>query len=84
VNFPTKVLAGDTTPDFPMRMAHKDISHALTLGAMSGSPLMLGAVARELFGLASPWKRDREDWTAVLLLLEDISRAEQMQSGDEK
>lgn len=78
VNFPKKVLAGDTSPDFPIRMAHKDVSHALALGAMSGSPLMLGAVARELFGLASPWKRDREDWTAVLLLLEDISRADQM------
>jgi 4-hydroxybutyrate dehydrogenase/sulfolactaldehyde 3-reductase len=82
VNFPNKVLAGDTTPDFPIKMAHKDVTHALSLGAMTGSPLMLGAVARELFGLASPWKRDKEDWTAVLLLLEDISRAESSKSGD--
>jgi 4-hydroxybutyrate dehydrogenase/sulfolactaldehyde 3-reductase len=75
VNFPKKVLAGDVTPDFPLKMAHKDVSHALALGAATGSPLLLGAIAREMFGLASPWNRASEDWTAVLLLLEDISRA---------
>jgi 4-hydroxybutyrate dehydrogenase/sulfolactaldehyde 3-reductase len=75
VNFPKKVLAGDVTPDFPIRMAHKDVSHALALGAQTGSPLLLGAIAREMFGLAAPWDRASEDWTAVLLLLEDISRA---------
>jgi 4-hydroxybutyrate dehydrogenase / sulfolactaldehyde 3-reductase len=76
VNFPKKVLAGDTSPDFPIRMAHKDVSHALALGAQTGSPLLLGAIAREMFGLAAPWDRASEDWTAVLLLLEDISRAD--------
>lgn len=76
VNYPKKVLAGDVTPDFPIRMAHKDVSHALSLGAELGSPLLLGAVARELFALARPWSRADEDWTAMLLLLEDLSRAE--------
>lgn len=76
VNYPKKVLSGDITPDFPMRMAHKDVSHALGLGAELGSPLMLGAIARELFALAKPWERADQDWTAMLLLLEDLSRAE--------
>lgn len=75
VNFPKKVLAGDVTPDFPLRMAHKDVSHALALGAEVGSPLMLGSIARELFSLAGPWGRADEDWTATLLLLEDLARA---------
>ncbi|HZZ95274.1 MAG TPA: NAD(P)-binding domain-containing protein [Usitatibacter sp.] len=75
VNYPRKVLAGDLTPDFPIRMAHKDVSHALGLGAELGSPLLLGAIARELFALAKPWARADEDWTAMLLLLEDLSRA---------
>lgn len=75
VNFPNKVLAGDVTPDFPLRMAHKDVSHALTLGAELGSPLMLGAIAREMFSLAGPWGRANEDWTATLLLLEDLAQA---------
>ena len=43
MNYPKKVLAGDVTPDFPIRMAHKDVSHALNLGAELGSPLLLGA-----------------------------------------
>lgn len=75
VNFPKKVLAGDVTPDFPLRMAHKDVSHALSLGAEVGSPLLLGSIARELFSLAGPWGRGDEDWTAALLLLEDLGRA---------
>ena len=75
VNFPSQVLAGDVTPDFPLRMAHKDVSHALALGAEVGSPLMLGSIAREMFSLAGPWGRGDEDWTAALLLLEDLARA---------
>ena len=76
VNYPKKVLAGDTTPDFPLRMAHKDVSNALALGAEVNSPLLLGAIAREMFALAGPWGRADQDWTAMLLLLEDIARAE--------
>ena len=75
VNYPKKVLAGDVSPDFPMRMAHKDISHALSLGSEVGSPLLLGAIAREMLSLAEPWGRADQDWTAMLLLLEDLSRA---------
>ena len=75
VNFPSKVLAGDVTPDFPLRMAHKDVGHALALGSEVGSPLLLGSIAREMFSLAGPWGRGDEDWTATLLLLEDLARA---------
>lgn len=78
VNYPNKVLAGDVSADFPLRMAHKDVSHALDLGAELGSPLLLGAVAREMFALAKPWGRADEDWTAMLLLLEDLSRSEHL------
>lgn len=85
VNYPKKVLAGDLEPDFPLRMAHKDVSHALSLGADAGVPMMLGAIAREAFNLAKPWKRENEDWTAMLLLLEDVARVEHLppiKSGD--
>lgn len=78
VNYPRKVLAGDVTADFPMRMAVKDVGHALALGCELGSPLLLGAIARELFSLAKPWGRADEDWTAVLLLMEDLCRAEHL------
>jgi 4-hydroxybutyrate dehydrogenase/sulfolactaldehyde 3-reductase len=78
VNYPRKVLAGDVTADFPLRMAHKDVTHALSLGAELGAPLLLGAIAREMFALARPWGRADEDYTAMLLLLEDLSRAEHL------
>lgn len=82
VNYPNKVLAGDVTPDFPLRMAHKDISHALSLGNEVGSPLMLGAISREMFALAIPWGRGDEDWTAMLLLMEDLGAAGHLPPSD--
>jgi 4-hydroxybutyrate dehydrogenase/sulfolactaldehyde 3-reductase len=72
-NFPRKVLRGDVTPDFPLRMGFKDIDLALRLAATAGAPLGLGAYARELYALAKSWGRAEEDCTAMLLLLEDIA-----------
>lgn len=74
MNYPNKVLAGDITPDFPLRMGLKDISLALQFGAELSSPLPLGAAARELFALAPAWGRDGQDCTAMLLLMEDLAR----------
>ena len=74
VNYPKKVLAGDITPDFPLRMGLKDIGLALELGAETGAPLSLGSTAREYFALARAWGRENQDCTAMLLLLEDIAR----------
>jgi len=78
VNYPKKVLAGDVTADFPLRMAQKDVSHALTLASENGVPMYLGAIARETFSLAKPWQREHEDWTAMLLLMEDIARIQHL------
>jgi hypothetical protein len=36
-----------------------------------------------MFSLARPWGRADEDWTAMLLLLEDVSRAEHLPSSAE-
>jgi 4-hydroxybutyrate dehydrogenase/sulfolactaldehyde 3-reductase len=73
-NYPRKVLAGDITPDFPLRMGFKDIQLALSLAATVGAPLGLGAYAREMFALARSWGREEQDCTAMLLLLEDVAR----------
>jgi 4-hydroxybutyrate dehydrogenase/sulfolactaldehyde 3-reductase len=79
VNYPKKVLAGDVTPDFPLRMGLKDIGLALDLGAEVGAPLSLGSTAREYFALAKSWGREDQDCTAMLLLLEDIARVTPME-----
>ncbi|MBS0304456.1 MAG: NAD(P)-dependent oxidoreductase [Proteobacteria bacterium] len=73
-NFPGKVLAGDVTPDFPLRMGFKDIHLAMNLAASVGAPLGLGGYAREMFALAKAWGREEQDCTAMLLLLEDLAR----------
>lgn len=75
VNYPKKVLAGDITPDFPLHMGHKDLGLALQFGSEVKAPLALGAIARELFGLAAPMGRANQDCTAMLLLLEDLAGA---------
>ncbi len=77
-NYPRKVLAGDLKPDFPLSMGLKDISLALGFGAEVGAPLFLGAAARELFALARPFGRERDDCTAMLLLLQEIAHAHEV------
>jgi 4-hydroxybutyrate dehydrogenase / sulfolactaldehyde 3-reductase len=72
-NFPRKVLAGDISADFPLRLGLKDLSLALELGRSVGAPLSLGSVSRELFSVAGSWGRSEQDCTAMLLLLEDLA-----------
>ena len=73
VNFPKKVLSGDLSPDFPMKMGLKDISLALELGDDKGLSLNLGRISKEYFALASKFNRQNQDCTAMLHLIEDIS-----------
>lgn len=73
-NYPRKVLAGDVSPDFPIRMGFKDINLAMNLAASVGAPLGLGGYAKEIFSLAKAWGREDQDCTALLLLLEDMAR----------
>lgn len=77
VNFPNKVLKGDVTPDFPLRLGLKDISLALELAKSVGAPVGLGAVSQQLFALAKSWGRSEQDCTAMLLLLQDIAGGHQ-------
>lgn len=81
VNYPRKVLAGDITPDFPLRLGLKDLSLALELGQSAGAPLALGGAARELFSVAKSWGRSEQDCTAMLLLLEDLAQCEHTKTG---
>jgi 4-hydroxybutyrate dehydrogenase/sulfolactaldehyde 3-reductase len=73
VNFPKKVLSGDITPDFPLKMGLKDISLALSLGAEFNMPLKLGNVSKDYYSLAAASERSNQDCTAILHLIEDIA-----------
>lgn len=76
VNYPNKVLAGDTTPDFPMELGLKDIRLALDLGNDVHSPLALGSVTREFFNIAIAGGRGQQDCTSMLLALEELAGME--------
>ena len=45
INFPQKVLSGDITPDFPLKMGLKDISLAIQLGEENNLSLNLGRIS---------------------------------------
>ena len=68
--FPRKVLSGDVSPEFPVRLGGKDLGLALGLGVEASSPLALGAAASRWFDRAQKEGRDNEDCTALLLVLE--------------
>ncbi|MFI4986619.1 MAG: NAD(P)-dependent oxidoreductase [Alphaproteobacteria bacterium] len=52
VNWPTKVLKGDTTPGFRIALAHKDLSLAIEAARQAGVPTFVGVAARECLGVA--------------------------------
>lgn len=72
-NFPKKVLSGDISPDFPLRLGLKDIDLGLRLAQSAGAPTPLGSTAQQLFALSLPWMRGDQDCTAMLHLLGDLS-----------
>ena len=70
VNYPEKVLAGDITADFPMRLGLKDLKLALELEDGLGVELALGQTAQHSFSRAIATGRGEQDCTALLLDLE--------------
>ena len=72
-NYPKKVLSGDISPDFPLRLGLKDIGLGLALAQSVGAPTPLGAASQQMFALAGPWGRAHQDCTAMLHLFSDLS-----------
>lgn len=73
VNFPNKVLQGDISPDFPLRLGLKDISLGVKLAQSTGAPTPLGAASQQMFAMAEPWGRSEQDCTAMLHLMRDLA-----------
>lgn len=73
VNFPNKVLRGDLSPDFPLRLGLKDISLGVKLAQSAGAPTPLGAATQQMFAMAEPWGRSEQDCTAMLHLMRDMA-----------
>lgn len=76
INWPNKVLAGDTTPGFTIDLAHKDLT--LIVGAANAArvPLPVAAAAREAFSTARARGCGGQDFSAMADVLCDIAQIE--------
>ncbi len=76
INWPNKVLAGDTSPGFTIDLAHKDRS--LIVGAANAArvPLPVAAAAREMFSAARARGYGGQDFSAMGDVMCDLIQAE--------
>jgi len=74
MNFPNKVLAGDTTPGFTIDLAHKDM--ALVLGAAHATkvPMPVAAAVFESFSLARASEYGRIDFSGIADAICDLAK----------
>ena len=66
VNWPNKVLRGDTAPGFAIDLAHKDLTLILQAANAARVPLPVAAAAREAFSAARAQGHGGLDFSAML------------------
>jgi 4-hydroxybutyrate dehydrogenase / sulfolactaldehyde 3-reductase len=76
VNWPNKVLAGDTSPGFTIDLAHKDLSLIMAAANAARVPLPVAAAAREMFSTARARGYGGQDFSAMGDLMCDLIQAE--------
>lgn len=76
VNWPNKVLAGDTEPGFTIDLAHKDLT--LIVGAANAArvPVPVAAAAREAFSGARARGYGGQDFSSMVDVLCDLAQIE--------
>jgi 4-hydroxybutyrate dehydrogenase/sulfolactaldehyde 3-reductase len=75
INFPNKVLAGDTEPGFTIDLAHKDLSLVVQAANAARVPMPIAATAREAFSLARARGFGGQDFSAMADVLCDLVQA---------
>ncbi len=76
INFPNKVLAGDTAPGFTIDLAHKDLSLIIQSANAARLPMPLAASAREAFSVARARGMGNQDFSAMADVLCDLVQIE--------
>lgn len=71
--FPLRAFDGSFRPGFMTNLLAKDLELALDLGAESGAPLYLTALARQLYGEVQAKGYGADDYTSVLRILESVA-----------
>lgn len=65
MNFPNKVLKGDTTPGFTIDLAHKDLSLIVTAAHAAKVPMPVAAAVHESFSLARAAEFGTTDFSGI-------------------
>ena len=82
VNWPNKVLAGDTEPGFTIDLAHKDLSLIVQAANAARVPVPVAAAAREAFSTARARGYGGQDFSSMVDVLCDLAQIERArQSG---
>jgi len=76
VNWPNKVLAGDTDPGFTIDLAHKDLSLIVQAANTARVPVPVAAAAREAFSTARARGYGNQDFSAMVDVLFDLAQIE--------
>jgi len=69
LNWPNKVLKGDTTPGFTIDLAHKDLSLIVDAANAAKVPMPMAAAAREAFSAARASGFGGQDFSAMVDVL---------------
>jgi 4-hydroxybutyrate dehydrogenase / sulfolactaldehyde 3-reductase len=76
INFPNKVLAGDTDPGFTIDLAHKDLSLIVQAANAARLPMPVAAAVREQFSSARARGFGNQDFSAMADVLCDLVQVE--------
>ncbi|MFJ4291138.1 NAD(P)-dependent oxidoreductase [Cupriavidus sp. NPDC089707] len=74
MNFPNKVLAGDTSPGFTIDLAHKDMSLIVTAAHAARVPMPVAAAVHESFSLARASDYGGIDFSGIADVICDLAR----------
>ncbi|HSM40012.1 MAG TPA: NAD(P)-dependent oxidoreductase [Afifellaceae bacterium] len=81
VNWPNKVLAGDTEPGFTIDLAHKDLTLIVGAANQARVPVPVAAAAREAFSAARARGYGSQDFSAMVDALCDFAQIERARGG---
>lgn len=84
INWPNKVLAGDTTPGFTIDLAHKDLSVIVAAANAAKVPMPVAAAARESFSLARAAGYGGIDFSGMADALCDLAKIPRARLAPEK
>lgn len=76
VNWPNKVLAGDTEPGFSIDLAHKDLTLIVQAANAARVPVPVAAAAREAFSQARSRGYGQNDFSAMVDVACDLAQIE--------